>query len=265
MAPYLFAADSNKKRALALYRWSVELGASVQETLGITEVFVRNAMNDQLQEWNRRETGNPSWLLDAPASPLRGLTQGKRREALRRAQKSAGNRSIHHPRYGDEITHDDALANTMFGMWKDILPNHDPDAAPEKRENKNRVRMWEEALEAAFPYAVDPDGHTTYWRVSHLHLLCNRVSHMDSLLNVDVLDVIGDAFSLVGSIDAVLEQWLTGTSTVKKIYSSRPPVERGKAYRRKLSCRPFLTHSEGPCPHFLYFHFTLGKIQRKLP
>lgn len=26
MAPYLFAADSNKKRALALYRWSVELG-----------------------------------------------------------------------------------------------------------------------------------------------------------------------------------------------------------------------------------------------
>lgn len=175
MAPYLFAADGNKKRALALYRWSVELGASVQETLGITEVFVRNAMNDQLQEWNRRETGNPSWLLDAPASPLRGLTQGKRREALRRAQKSAGNRSIHHPRYG-----------------------------------------------AAFPYEVDPDGHTTYWRVVHLHLLRNRVSHMDSLLNVDVLDVIGDAFSLVGSIDPVLEQWLTGTSTVKKIYSSRP-------------------------------------------
>lgn len=197
MAPYLFAADGNKKRALALYRWSVELGASVQETLGITEVFVRNAMNDQLQEWNRRETGNPSWLLDAPASPLRGLTQGKRREALRRAQKSAGNRSIHHPRYGAEITHDDALANTMFGMWK-------------------------EALEAAFPYEVDPDGHTTYWRVVHLHLLRNRVSHMDSLLNVDVLDVIGDAFSLVESIDPVLEQWLTGTSTVKKIYSSRP-------------------------------------------
>ncbi|QFQ01511.1 hypothetical protein CUROG_00535 [Corynebacterium urogenitale] len=45
---------------------------------------------------------------------------------------------------------------------------------------------------------------------------------MDSLLNVDVLDVIGDAFSLVGSIDPVLEQWLTGTSTVKKIYSARP-------------------------------------------
>lgn len=123
MAPYLSAADGNKKRALALYRWSVELGASVQVTLGITEVLVRNAMNEKLQEWNRRETGNPSWLLDAPASPLRGLTQGKRREALRRARKSAGNRSMDHPRYGAEITHDDALANTMFGMWKDILPN----------------------------------------------------------------------------------------------------------------------------------------------
>lgn len=91
-----------------------------------------------------------------------------------------------------------------------------------RRENKNCVRMWEEALKAVFPYEVDPDGHTTYWRMVHLLLLRNRVSHIDSLLNVDVLDVIGDAFSLVGSIDPVLEQWLTGTSIVKKIYSSRP-------------------------------------------
>lgn len=45
---------------------------------------------------------------------------------------------------------------------------------------------------------------------------------MDSLLNVDAPDVIGDAFSLVRSINPVLEQWLTGTSTVKKIYSTRP-------------------------------------------
>ncbi|MCQ9356862.1 hypothetical protein [Corynebacterium sp. 70RC1] len=167
------------------------------------------------------QTGNPSWLLEAPASPLRGLTEGKRREALRRARNSAENRSAHHPRHGAAITHDDALANTMFGMWKDILPNHDPDAEPERRENRNRVRMWKEALEAAFPHEVDPDGQTTYWRVAHLHLLRNRVSHMDSLLNVDVLDVIGDVFSLVGSIDPVLEQWLTGTSTVKKIYAAQ--------------------------------------------
>ena len=217
MAPYISAADGNKKKALALYRWSVQLGASVQETLGITEVILRNA-----QEGNRRETGNPSWLLEAPASPLRGLTEGKRREALRRARNSAENRSAQHPRHGAAITHDDALANTMFGMWKDILPNHDPDAEPERRENRNRVRMWKEALEAAFPHEVDPDGQTTYWRVAHLHLLRNRVSHMDSLLNVDVLDVIGDVFSLVGSIDPVLEQWLTGTSTVKKIYAACP-------------------------------------------
>lgn len=222
MAPYLSATGGNKKRALALYRWSVELGASVQETLGITEVLIRNAMNEQLQEWNRRETGNSSWLLEAPASPLRSLTRRKREDAVRRARKSARKRSVQHPRHGVEVTHDDALANTMFGMWKDILPNHAPDADPGKRENENRVRMWEEALEAAFPYVSDPTGEKTYWRVAHLHLLRNRVSHMDSLLNVDVLDVVGDAFLLVGSINPVLEQWLTGTSTVRKVYSSRP-------------------------------------------
>lgn len=48
MAPYLAAAGGDRKRVLALYRWSVELGTSVQETLGITEVLVRHAMDARL-------------------------------------------------------------------------------------------------------------------------------------------------------------------------------------------------------------------------
>lgn len=222
MAPYLSATAGNKKEALALYRWSVELGASIQETVGIVEVLIRNAMDAQLQRWNYQETGNASWLLEPPASPLRSLTQGKRREALTRTEKAASQRAVNHPRFGADITHDDVLANTMFGMWKDLLPNHAPYADPEKRENMNRSRMWEEALVGAFPNEDDPIAEKTYWRVAHLHLLRNRVSHMDSLLNVDVPDVMRDAFFLVRSIDPLLEQWLSGTSTVNKIYSARP-------------------------------------------
>lgn len=221
--PYLEASGGNEKDALALYRWSVELTASIQETLGVTEVLLRNSIDVQLRKWNNEQLGrSASWLLESPASPLRSMTNGKRNEALRRAEKSATCRSASHFRHGEEVTHDDVLAHTMFGMWKDILPNHSPGADPEKTENKNRMTLWEDAVKNAFPCAEDPEGEKTYWRVAHLHKLRNRVSHMDSLLNVDVLDVTRDAFALVGSIDPVLANWLTGTSTVSAVYGKRP-------------------------------------------
>ena len=233
MSPYLTAAGGNRKEALALYRWSVELTAAIQETLGITEVLLRNAIDRQLQEWNRNSlirereeeregSSATSWLLDDPAAPLRSLTRGKRIEAVRRAEKSAGRRPHNHPRHGQPVTHDDALAHTMFNMWKDILPNHAPGADPEKVENRNRVRLWEEAVGNAFPHIEDPSGEKTYWRVAHLHGLRNRVSHMDSLLNVDVLDLANDAFMLVASIDPILRNWLTGTSTVSAVHKKKP-------------------------------------------
>jgi len=222
--PYLEAANGNEKHALALYRWGVEMTASVQETLGITEVFLRNSIDTQLQKWNSEQLGqrSTSWLLEAPARPLRSLTQGKRLEAKRRAQKSADRRPASHFRHGQAITHDDVLAHTMFGMWKDILPNHAPGADPEKTENKNRFTLWEGAVKDAFPFADDLSGEKTYWRVAHLHDLRNRVSHMDSLLNVDILDVTKDTFTLAESINSALASWLTSTSTVSAVHKKRP-------------------------------------------
>lgn len=222
--PYLEAAEGNEKNALALYRWGVEMTASIQETLGITEVFLRNSIDTQLQKWNsgQLEQGSTSWLLEPPARPLRSLTQGKRTEAIRRAQKSADRRPTNHFRHGQAITHDDVLAHTMFGMWKDILPNHAPNADPGKTENKNRLTLWEKAVKDAFPCIDDSDGEKTYWRVTHLHNLRNRVSHMDSLLNVDILDVTKDAFALAESIDPALASWLTSTSTVSAVHKKRP-------------------------------------------
>ena len=88
IAPYLAAAGGNEKKALSLYRWSVELAASTQEMLGLTEVFLRNAIDAQLQIWNNAEKGyQTSWLLHDPASPLRSLTEGKRKSAFKPCYK----------------------------------------------------------------------------------------------------------------------------------------------------------------------------------
>lgn len=222
--PYVKAAGGDEKKALDLYHWGTQMTASIQEILGITEVCLRNAIDAELQKWNSKKLKQPgaSWLLGDPAEPLRRLTKGKRKEATLRAQKSADRRLVNHFRYDQKITHDDVLAHTTLDMWRDILPSYAVNADIKKSENKNRLGLWNKVVKNAFPYADDPHGEKTYWRVSHVHDLRNRVSHMDSVLNIDILDITENVFALVKSIDPVLGNWLMSISTINTVYRKRP-------------------------------------------
>lgn len=223
MRPYLQRCGGNYKETLDLYRWHGELTAAVQTVLGNTEVILRNAIDYQLQIWN--QTQRPvvsSWLLEEPAAPLRSLTAAKRKDALRRARAQATHRPGTHPRFSQPVTHDDVLAQVMFAMWRDLLPNHLPDANPDALPNRNRARLWEEALRYAFPHVDDPDGSVTFWRVAHLHRLRNRVSHVEPLLDIDVKAQISEAFDLVASINPVIAAWLTGISKVSATLAKQP-------------------------------------------
>ncbi|QUY61899.1 hypothetical protein [Gulosibacter molinativorax] len=222
MRPYLDATGNNEKRALALYQWHLELTSAVQSVLGVTEVVLRNAMDKELQSWNTKETGGRrSWLLEEPAAPLRSLSANKRKRALEAATREAERRNSNHRRYGETVSHDDVLAQLMFGIWKDLLPNHQPGAG-NSTDNSNRARLWREALTYAFPNEEDPDGEITFWRVARLHQLRNRVSHMEPLLNIDVQDEVKKAFQLVRSIDTEVANWVTGGSKVSEVLNRRP-------------------------------------------
>lgn len=169
LEPYLQETGGHKKQALHLYRWSVRLAASVQEALGLTEVLLRNAVDRELQAWNSdNQSGATSWLLQPPASPLRGLAKDKIKAARKRAEVSRAQRSAGHPRVGTALSHDDVLAHIMFSFWRHVLPNHAPNANPDDQGNRNRLLLWEQAISQAFPYTEDIDGKLTYWRVSHL-------------------------------------------------------------------------------------------------
>ena len=222
LEPYLKASAGDEKLALSLYGWNLQLTSAFQELLSVTEVVLRNAMDAELQKWNSAELKvDQSWLLKDPAAPLRSLSQGKRVEALKQANSAKKKRDAAHWRHGMDVTHDDVLAQVTFGLWKDLLPNHLNNAA-DNRENRNRQRMWKEALVNAFPNVVDPDGETTFWRVYRLHGLRNRVSHMETLLEVDATERTRDVFNLVNSISSPVHDWLTGLNRVPAVIKARP-------------------------------------------
>lgn len=154
---------------------------------------------------------------------MRSLSAGKRVEARKRADKDLRDRVAGHARHEVPVSHDDVLAHITFGLWKELLPNHQPGAG-NATENANRKRLWDEALQKAFPGETDPDGVVTFWRVAHLHRLRNRVSHLEPHLRVDVKDAMNEAFELIRSIDLDVTNWVTGVSRVAEILKERPKV-----------------------------------------
>lgn len=223
MAPFLRETDGNRKKALELYYWHSELVAATHVVLGYTEVILRNAIDQRLQEWNRAHTGNDSWLLEPPATHIRAIFKDdKRKAACDLAKIDAETRTAQHPRCGEEMTHADVLSKIMFGTWKAFLPNHSPTTSNNSKRNQSRITLWHETLHGAFPNIDDPLGEKTYWRVSHLRDLRNRVAHMDALLNIDMRYRLKEAFALIHAIDTSSAQWIAGKNPVPTVLKRRP-------------------------------------------
>ncbi|MGB7365164.1 MAG: hypothetical protein WA931_19230 [Rhodococcus sp. (in: high G+C Gram-positive bacteria)] len=232
LATYASRCGNDPYRALELYKWNLQLSASFQQVLAVTEVALRNAIDEQLRTWNALQPHHtPSsvlaqpngshgqhWLLD-PARPLNSLTRDSRRTARKHAEEAEGTRDPAHPRKGAPITHDDILAQLTFGVWPKLLPTKD---SADSNYRGRRI-LWQQALRHAFPYSVsDPDGYIIADRAGRLHGLRNRVSHMEPLLGVNITARHNDALRLLGTISPEARDWCAGMSTVIEIRRKCP-------------------------------------------
>lgn len=51
MSTYMDAAGHDPALALRLYIWNVQVSAALYETISVTEVILRNAMDEALRRW----------------------------------------------------------------------------------------------------------------------------------------------------------------------------------------------------------------------
>lgn len=138
-----------------LYLWNIELSQELNKTIGHAEIFLREAIDQQLRIWNlaqpvmpglehdqagraihqrdprRRTSGGSEEWLKYPARKIAHLILSKRGNrfvseydsAFTRAQKDLNAKVLSHPRHGATVTHDDVLAHITLGTWKRLLPD----------------------------------------------------------------------------------------------------------------------------------------------
>lgn len=212
LAPYLAAADDNRRRAVQLYQWNIALSGAVYEALHVIEVVLRNAIDAQLCSWNAGQidakTGKPrdrDWLLD-PAPLLRRLV---REQELTKARQRAEQAIRHHRR---PVAHADLLAQLSFGTWRPLLPDRDP----------GRQRLWNDALHAAFPH-LNRTPRELVKSVHGIYQLRNRVAHLEPLLRSgNVRTQFTNMRTVLSEIKPAVEQWFVSNQRITTALRARP-------------------------------------------
>ncbi|MBJ8342991.1 hypothetical protein JGU71_29325 [Antrihabitans sp. YC3-6] len=228
---YLAVAGSDRA-ALELYRWNVEMAGALQESLGVVEVMLRNAIDRELKLWNPQQpspTGSAAFAanwVERPAPPLHKIlnppARGRGRPAhstfataKKRAQSDCDLRSPGHPRHRFPVSHDDVVAHITFGTWVKLLPKKTSGSAVSGQQ-----KLWTDALHAAFPH--NPSPLVVHFWVNRLHQLRNRVAHLEPLILTDVRSYHLTAARLLGAIEPGLRDWYAGTSRVPVVLAAKP-------------------------------------------
>lgn len=234
---YLDLCEQDRHQALGLYRWNLQAAGALHEALAVAEVCLRNAIDTQLREWNQDQPDRTSGLVttvyganwaEQPAAPLFVILNRKDRhgtwrsdyaDAHARAVSDQAGRLATHRRHGHPVDHDDVVAHMTFGTWKKMLPRRRSDGTFDLRSAQ--WRLWEASLSRAFPGHPNP-APIGYW-VNRLHLIRNRVAHLEPLVDLDILSYHRTTSRLLGAVDPRLSEWFGGISRIPEIARATPP------------------------------------------
>lgn len=195
---YLDVTDGNLNRALELYRWNSEISAEIFRVLADVEVFLRNAIDRELQKLNVTLGNDTSWLDD-----LQHFIPPIRRHEIERAKYFVVSD-------GKLLDHSTIVSQLNFGFWRSFLVRW------------NKDNLWPNALRFAFPHSPSRQPEYIFTRVRHLHVLRNRIAHHEPIHNRDIGRDYQICMDVLSAISPIIAEWSAENSRVIQVLARRP-------------------------------------------
>lgn len=220
LSPYMDKASHVPDRAWDLYLWATQMSGALHAQMSFVELAVRNSLDRALSDWNAAQGGAREWTLEnAALEPLYSHLRGDLNDARKRAKKESDDRSIGHPRKGLPVTHDDVVAQLMFGTWvKLIIPMSSTES------DARHQTLWAGGVHRAFsgtsPASTDRLDIGT--RLNHLRKLRNRVAHHDSILEVRVAARLNELLGIASRLDPDYPGLIMRGSQVRRVNKEDP-------------------------------------------
>ncbi|EOM77711.1 hypothetical protein DW322_02595 [Rhodococcus rhodnii] len=203
LAPYVSVAGGDLDLALDLYEWNGRVGAAVFEDFGYLEVLLRNACDERLREWNRRQDTTIPWYLHSVFGPASRLDIDKaRHRAVRGGRPELPGRVV---------------AELMFGFWRFL------------HARSYEASLWTPCLRLAYPHLQPQRRRTVYARLDRLNTLRNRIAHHEPIHRADVggtgktiAELHGELTEVIEWIDPAVAGWVRSRSAVPGLLHARP-------------------------------------------
>ncbi|MGW2179049.1 hypothetical protein ACWCXX_13335 [Streptomyces sp. NPDC001732] len=214
LQPYTAAAGSTRA-GIRLYQWNVEASGALYEALHVVEVVLRNALHEQLSQLYLKRHGAGSWL-DNPFPELTDRARKDIAQARSRSQEEIA-RKQSPPIRGAAIQRitpleGDIVAQLGFGFWRYLLAS------------RYTHTLWHDALRHAFPHLTPQALAHVEGPVKRLHLLRNRVAHLEPVFSNNIALNMQDMTTLLGYLCPRTQAWFGGTRVprLKAAIAARP-------------------------------------------
>lgn len=198
-ATYLQARANDRERALALYRWNLEVSAAFMGPLHLCEVAIRNGVSEAIESIHGGAWPWTQGFLRSLPSPQRGYNPSRdlRQTAAR------------HPTTGKVVS------DLKFAFWERILT---------QRFDRS---LWQQEFFSSFPGAPQGGGLANARQryrddVEKVRLLRNRIAHHEPIFTRNLQDDIDRIVQLVQWRNPVASTWLTSIEPVTARIGRQP-------------------------------------------
>ncbi len=219
LGPYDNAAGGNHNLALELYLHNLDLSAAFYELIGIVEVVLRNALNDQLI--NQYGT---NWFADHALFDDRTLQEFERCWMHLRPAHGVSGSSISNGKF---------VSRLGFGTWTNLL-----DTGGYRGREPARFRcdyeqlFWRTCLHRAFPN-YSGTRKPIYLHSLQIQMIRNRIAHHEPILwgirdvhsnrgKISVTKAHALILDFADFIDADVGAWLKGDVKISTLLKATP-------------------------------------------
>lgn len=236
MASYLAEVHGHTGRALDLYRWNAELSGSFWSLISLTEVSLRNALDEHLGTWCQANGGHRDWLLHIDHAPddLKAEFSGKTRTFRSRAEDAkkirdtgAGLTVKPHRRQHASLTNGDILSQITLGEWGSFIPSPPRvlddgtrQPFPDLTTAQRRERLWDNVVCQAFPGGQQP--HNLGRDLYLLKLFRNRIAHHEPIFTVNYRRHRNDLLAILHGVAPPVQEWYTSTDPLPTVFKNDP-------------------------------------------
>ncbi|HUW88076.1 MAG TPA: Abi family protein [Candidatus Paceibacterota bacterium] len=195
-----FLRDSNhdSSRAVKLYLWNKCLSSALWEIIADTEIFMRSAMDVELQTLNVTLGNAGSWFHEV----FLDISPERKFEIIKA--------EFYVTKHAKPMLHPNIVAELTLGFWRSLLTKRYKDT------------LWRNALRFSFPNAPTGQPEYIFTRVHHLNILRNRIAHHEPIHRRDIARDFQICIEVLYAISPAIAQWTADNSRVLQLLAERP-------------------------------------------